>query len=156
MLPVTNMGKMGRNDEFNTAPLKVIIVWNQLHLGNASNAKTKEKLVNWKLRVNFDELLKHCLQALPCSYNGVFFAVSFPKGCCFVSFMFSQLIAINLCLITFFLQPGAGGRALLMPQGSPWVHCSGTWATSGIFQQNQPVEIGVQAFSCRKCISIRV
>lgn len=49
MLPVTNVGERGRNDEFNTAPVKVIIVWNQLYLGNGSTAKTKEKLVNGKL-----------------------------------------------------------------------------------------------------------
>lgn len=43
------MGETGSNGEFNTAPVEVIIVWNQLYLGNCSLAKTKEKLVNEKL-----------------------------------------------------------------------------------------------------------
>lgn len=53
MLPATNMGEMGRNEEFNTAPVKVIMVCNQLYLGNGSVADTKQKLVNGKLLLIF-------------------------------------------------------------------------------------------------------
>lgn len=53
MLPATNMGEMGRNEEFNTAPVKVIIICNQWYLGNGSMADTKQKVVNGKLLLIF-------------------------------------------------------------------------------------------------------